>query len=178
MKNIKECLSLEYRGNVGDTRLPHVLLIFLSRDSSWLRWRFIKHMRIANSRKKKDVVWFWHQFHKNILGNRLGYEINGKNIGEGLILYHNGPIVINGDAIIGKNCKLHGDNCIGNNGISNGCPHIGDNVNIGVGAKIIGDVVIADGCFIGAGAVVVSNCFEENSTIVGVPGKKIIGEVV
>ena len=36
---------------------------------------------------------------------------------------------------------LHGDNCIGNNGKTEGCPIIGDNVDIGTGAKILGAIL-------------------------------------
>ncbi len=68
---------------------------------------------------------------------------------------------------------LHGDNCIGNNGKTAGCPIIGDNVDIGTGAKILGAIRIANGVKIGAGAVVVKNCLTENATIVGIPGKEI-----
>ena len=103
----------------------------------------------------------------------LGYEIFSNNIGGGLCLYHNGPIVINRNSIIGSNCSLHGDNCIGNDGISDDCPVIGDNVEIGVGAKIIGNVRIANNVTVGAGAVVVSDILKENSVVVGVPAKII-----
>lgn len=54
-----------------------------------------------------------------------------------------------------------------------GCPIIGDNVDIGTGAKILGAIRIANGVKIGAGAVVVKNCLTENATIVGIPGKEI-----
>lgn len=95
-----------------------------------------------------------------------------KTIGKGLALYHNGPIVVHGKAKIGDYCALHGDNCIGNNGITDECPVIGANVDVGVGAKIIGDVRIADNCKIGAGAVVVSDFLDEGTVIVGVPAHK------
>ena len=52
-------------------------------------------------------------------------------------------------------------------------PQIGDNVDIGVGAKIIGDVTIANGIKIGANAVVNKSFNEENITIVGCPARKV-----
>ena len=52
-------------------------------------------------------------------------------------------------------------------------PVFGDNVYIGPGAKIFGDIKIASGCRIGANAVVCKNCEEENSTLVGVPAKNV-----
>ena len=46
-------------------------------------------------------------------------------------------------------------------------------VFLGSGCKIIGNVKIADNVAVGAGAVVVKDCKEENSTYAGVPAKKI-----
>lgn len=115
----------------------------------------------------------WYQLLRNRIGNRLGFEIGGKEIGAGLAIYHNGPVVIHGKSILGTNCSLHGDNCIGNDGITDDCPVIGNNVDIGVGAKIIGNVHIADDCKIGAGAVVVKDFLEPGSVIGGIPAKKI-----
>lgn len=115
----------------------------------------------------------WYQFLRNRIGNRLGFEISGAGIGAGLAIYHNGPVVIHGKAILGMNCSLHGDNCIGNDGITDDCPVIGNDVDIGFGAKIIGRVRIADNCKIGAGAVVVKDFLEQGSVIGGIPAKKI-----
>ena len=99
--------------------------------------------------------------------------MSGDNVGEGVYLIHNGPIVINSAAVLGKGVKLHGDNCIGNDGITDDCPLIGDGVDIGVGAKILGGVSIASGCVIGAGAVVVKDAPVSGSVLVGVPAKAI-----
>jgi serine O-acetyltransferase len=109
---------------------------------------------------------------KNRLGEKLGLEINTSNTEVGLLMYH-GNIVINGNSRIGKNCHLHGNNCIGNDGKTNICPIIGDNVSLGVGAVVIGNVRIANNIKIAAGAVVVHSFFEEGITIGGVPAKKI-----
>lgn len=68
---------------------------------------------------------------------------------------------------------MHGDNCIGNNGKDDECPIIGSHVDIGVGAKILGGIHIADNCTIGAGAVVVNDFMEPGSVIGGIPAKKI-----
>ena len=74
---------------------------------------------------------------------------------------------------IGKNCKLHGSNCIGNDGKSLAAPVIGDNVRLGVGAKVIGDVHIADDVIIAAGAVVIDSCDIKGATLAGVPAKVV-----
>ncbi len=115
----------------------------------------------------------WYLRRRNKLGNILGFEIWGTNIGKGLTLYHNGPVVINREAVLGDFCKLHGDNCIGNDGVTKDCPVIGNNVDIGVGAKILGGIEIADRVVIAAGAIVVKSVTEPGVTVGGVPAKKI-----
>ena len=90
-----------------------------------------------------------------------------------------GSVIVNGFASVGKNCRIHGAVCIGNRGIGQTdeektvSPTIGDNVDIGVGVSIIGDVHIADDTKIGAGAVVVKSCNELGKTLVGVPAHPI-----
>lgn len=116
---------------------------------------------------------FIYRMSKNILGAKLGIYIPAGVFDEGLHIWHYGNIIVNAESKVGKNCMLHGDNCIGNNGKTEGCPIIGDNVDIGTGAKILGAIRIANGVKIGAGAVVVKSCLIENATIVGIPGKEV-----
>lgn len=110
---------------------------------------------------------------KNKLGLKLGINIPPNVFKEGLMIYHANGIVINKNAKVGKRCKLHGDVCIGNNGITEETPIIGDNVDIGIGTKIIGKVKIANNIIIGANAVVTKSFEEENSVLAGVPAKKV-----
>ena len=92
---------------------------------------------------------------------------------EGLTLYHYGSIVVNGACRIGRNCCIMNNVNIGANGGSSKAPQIGDNVYIGPGAVIYGDIQIADGCSIGANSVVNKSFLEQNSVIVGAPAKVI-----
>ena len=153
--------------------------MFLPRDNCYYRWKYIKYMRYEQFYNEKKgpfnlILCGIYKVRKNRLGRKLGgYEVSGDNIGAGIQIFHNGSIIIHRDAIIGVNCKIHGEVCIGNDGVSNNCPRIGDYVDIGIGAKILGDCYIANGIKIGAGAVVVSSFNEENITIAGVPAKKL-----
>ena len=74
-------------------------------------------------------------------------------------------------AKIGKNCTIYPGVTIGGK-IGNGCPTIGDNCFIGLGAKIIGKVNIGDNVIIAPNAVVVKNV-ASNSVVGGVPAKNI-----
>lgn len=109
----------------------------------------------------------------NIQGNKLGFFISTGCFGEGVKIFHKGDIVINYRSVIGDGCVLHGDNCIGNNGKDLACPVLGKNVDVGIGAKIIGGITIADDIKIGANAVVTKSFTEPGITIAGVPAIKI-----
>lgn len=107
---------------------------------------------------------------KNTLGVKLGFSINENILGEGVILCHPN-IVINPLSKIGQNCIFHGNNCIGNKGFCNDncAPVIGNGVEIGFGAVIIGGVTIADGIKRGANAVVTKSFLKPNTVIAGNP---------
>lgn len=112
---------------------------------------------------------------KNNLSLQLGVEINPFCCGKGTRICHPN-VIINGH--VGDNCVFHGNNVIGNKktGKKISVPKIGNNVDIGTGAIIIGDVVIADNCIIGAGAVVTKTFTVPGTVIAGVPAKEISGE--
>ena len=104
------------------------------------------------------------------LGLALKIEITSNSVGKGLRICHPN-VIING--IVGESCTFHGNNVIGNKatGEKNKIPRIGNNVDIGIGAMVIGDVEIADNCIIGAGAVVTKSFTTPGSVIAGVPAK-------
>ena len=112
---------------------------------------------------------------KNRLGEKLGIEIGPNCFGKGLSIWHYGNIVVNPEVRAGESCTLHGGNCIGNNGTDKAAPVLGDNVDVGFGAVIIGDIRIADGTVIGANAVVNKTITEQGKTYAGVPAHEIEG---
>lgn len=100
---------------------------------------------------------------------KLRAQVNTE-IGTGLKIFHPYNIIINDGVKIGENCILRHNTTIGNNGRNKLCPKLGDNVNIGCGAVIIGEVVIGNDSYIGANTLV-NKSFKENSVIVGFTGK-------
>lgn len=145
-------------------------------------WKWQKTSRYSDYYKHKltntnniffKILYLYYIRKRNKLGLKLGIEIETYNIGRGLFIYHySGGIVINGNSYIGENFHLHGNNCIGNLGLGRkDCPVIGDNVMLGVGAKVLGNVKIANNVKIAAGAVVVKDVVQENCVVVGVPAK-------
>ena len=89
----------------------------------------------------------------------------------GLYIPHTGSIIVNSNARVGKNCQINNNVVIGQN--KGKSPVIGDNVFIGPGAVVSGDVYIADNVWIGANAVVTHNIDTPNALVGGIPAKVI-----
>lgn len=123
-----------------------------------------------NTNHKLRFIFYKMSLHR--MSNLYAIHIGINVCDEGLSIAHVGPVIINGKSHVGKNCRIHVGVNIGANGGEP--PIIGNEVYIGPGAKNFGNIRAADGCRIGANAVVCKNCEEENSTLVGVP-VKIIG---
>lgn len=100
---------------------------------------------------------------------QLNFSIPSKNVGGGIFIQHGYCTGISVRSI-GENCWINQRVTIGYRG--NGCPTVGNNVRVGVGAIIIGDVHIGDNVNIGAGAVVVKDV-PSNTTVVGQPVRYI-----
>lgn len=136
--------------------------------------RFLRKEERYTFNKPNSIKAYWYKAKKNRLGSRLGFIISAGCFGEGLQIEHYGSIIVNPKARIGRNCKMHGNCCIGSTGgYPDDSPVIGDNVDIGQGAQILGGIRIADNVKIGAGAVVVKDVLTPGVTVVGVPGREI-----
>ena len=116
---------------------------------------------------------YWVPEHVREYLRSLGFHLPLNIFDEGLSIAHYGALVVNTRARVGKNCRVHAMVVIGATNGDPAAPIIGDNVYIGAGAKIIGDIRIADGVAIGANAVVVKSIDEPNTTWGGVPARKI-----
>lgn len=80
--------------------------------------------------------------------------------------------MISSSATIGRNCTLRQNVCIGTRYASDDAPQVGDNVEFGVGAVVIGKIRIGNNVRIGANAVVLTD-IPDNSTAVGVPARLV-----
>lgn len=144
------------------------------------RFHFYKVLRYTEYYNNCKNKWY-HRIPKKIINiryqrlcNKYQWTIPINVFDSGLSIIHIGPIVVSGDARIGKNCRIHVCTNIGRapaKGVD-GAPIIGDNVYIGPGVKMFGGINIGDNCVIGANAVV-NKSFPSNCTIAGVPAKKI-----
>ena len=104
---------------------------------------------------------------------RTGIEIHpGAEIDDSLFIDHGSCVVIGETSIIGKNVLMFHGVTLGGTGKEKGKRHptIQDNVTIGAGAKILGNITIGENSKIGANAVVLKD-IPPNSTAVGIPAK-------
>jgi serine O-acetyltransferase len=101
-----------------------------------------------------------------------GIEIHpGAEIGRRLFIDHGLGVVIGETAVVGNDVTLYQGVTLGGTGKEHGKRHptIEDDVVIGGGAKVLGNITIGRNCRIGAGSVVLRSV-PDNSTVVGVPG--------
>lgn len=92
-------------------------------------------------------------------------------IGPGLIIAHFGYIIVTSNSVIGSNCTLRPGVVFGKKlTATTGGPTVGNNVNIGVGTTIVGDVKIGDNVIIGANSVVTKDV-PSNCVIAGAPAR-------
>jgi serine O-acetyltransferase len=98
----------------------------------------------------------------------------GATIGKGFFIDHAVGVVIGETSIIGDNVSIFQGVTLGGVSTSHGKRHptIGNNVTIGAGAKVLGNINIGDNVKIGAGSVVVKDV-PPDSTVVGVPGRVV-----
>jgi serine O-acetyltransferase len=102
-----------------------------------------------------------------------GIEIHpGAQIGSRLFIDHGMGVVIGETSIVGDGVTLYQGVTLGGTGKETGKRHptIGNNVVIGSGANVLGNILIGENCRVGAGSVVLRS-IPENSTVVGVPAR-------
>ena len=107
-------------------------------------------------------------FSEMLLGIELPCEAV---IGDRLVIEHTGTIVISGDAIFGNDCILRQGVTVGlrHRGVR-GSPQLGDRVDIGAGAKLLGPIRIGNDVAIGANAVVLCDV-PDNCIAIGIPAR-------
>lgn len=170
-KELKEFLIQDAKANKRSSTSPK-----LFGDEIWKFQILMRKCDYFHFKRKNNILYnipfAFYKFRYHKLSIKLGFSIPYNIFGKGLSIAHYGAIVINGKTIIGENCRIHTCVNIGVSGDSN-APQIGNNIFIGPGVKIVGDISIADGVCLGAGTVVVKSITEPNTTWAGVPAKKI-----
>ena len=113
------------------------------------------------------------RFLSHIVRFATGIEIHpGATIGDGFFIDHGMGVVIGATTIVGSNVTLYQGVTLGGTSLHTGKRHptLLDNVVVGVGAAVLGDIVVGENSQVGAGSVVVKDV-PPNSTVVGIPGR-------
>lgn len=158
-----------------ERRRPHFISIWES-DIIWKYQKLLRKAEYLHNCKSSGyhkIYYKWIQYRFFRTQVKTGMNIPMNVFGPGLSIAHLGPIVINGFARIGKNCRLHPFTTIGIDGRSGKVATVGDNVYLSNGCKLIGEIEIGSNIVIAAGAVVTKSFTEENAVVGGVPAKVI-----
>lgn len=167
INKIKEDIKVIYEKDPAATNLAEVLFCYPGLQA------LISH-RIAH----KLAYWgvpFIPRFISYLTRIITGIEIHPKaQIGNRFFIDHGEGVVIGETTIIGDDVLIYQQVTLGGTGNEHGKRHptIGNNVIIGAGAKILGNITIGDNTRVGAGSVVVENV-PEHCTVVGVPGRVV-----
>lgn len=154
---------------------PHLISIWES-DVIWKYQRLLRKAEYLHNCKSSGIhklYYKWVQYRLFRMQVKTEMNIPMNVFGPGLSIAHLGPIVINGFAKVGKNCRLHPFTTIGIDGRSGKVATVGDDVYLSNGCKLIGEIEIGNNIVIAAGAVVTKSFVEENAVIGGVPAKVI-----
>jgi serine O-acetyltransferase len=173
MIQTKEQLSkvLEAEGKIYNKKWYYSLPLNMTEQQIlYKHMRYLRKTEYAlNSGKRFSR--YWNMFWLLHIQTRYAISIPLNVVGEGFEIVHLGSVIINANAIIGKNCKIHPGVVIGAN--HDLAPKIGDHVYIGPGAKVFGNIEIADEVQIGANAVVNKSCIQKGAVLVGVPARQV-----
>lgn len=129
------------------------------------RWRY--RVRPSLLRKFFSLIYkMLYKWVQIVTGIELPCEVE---LGRNFVIDHFGGIVISGYARFGDNCRIRNGVVVGLAKADDPCaPIIGNNVDIGAGAKVLGRIAIGNNVLIGANAVVIEDV-PDNSIAVGVP---------
>ncbi len=149
--------------------IKSLIRVFLSDGSSAVvLFRVAEFFR---SIKLGFIGWLFLYISKLINGCVIG---RNAEFGEGFVLMHPNGVIINGGVKAGKKIVIESGVVIGanRNGLPVKVPVLGDDIFIGAGAKILGDIKIGSNVKIGANSVVVKDV-PDGATVVGIPGRVV-----
>jgi serine O-acetyltransferase len=131
------------------------------------RWRY--GIKLPILRKPFSFIYkLLFKFIQIITGIELPCEVQ---IGRNFVIDHFGGVIISGYAQFGDNCRIRNGVVVGLRRVDEKfAPIIGDNVDIGAGAKVLGPIRIGNNVVIGANAVVLSDV-PDDSVAAGVPAQ-------
>ncbi|WP_179334806.1 serine O-acetyltransferase [Winogradskyella costae] len=156
--------------------LASKIINILSPNPIWTFQKALRKLEYYTNCKNKGFFKLYKlylQFKFKKISLKLGFSIPINVFGPGLAIVHYGTIVVNNATRVGKNCRIHACVNIGASGGEKEAPLLGDNIYIAPGAKIYGNIKIANNTAIGANAVVNKSFDKEHTMIAGIPARVI-----
>ena len=155
MQRLSELFSVigeDYRAHGREWSRPGFRAMAVYRFGVWRMTIQSRWLRMVPSFIYKSAF----RFCRNIYGIELPYTAV---IGRGVVIEHQGGIVVHGDTVIGDGSIIRQGCTLGIRSLDrpSDAPVLGCNVNVGAGAAILGKVHIGDGAQIGANAVVLKD---------------------
>lgn len=154
-------LACDWRANQGDLRIQLSLLMFRLCQDARITRNATAH-RLVKVLYKVIVEWTW--------GIRLPWNTD---VAAPLIIHHGTGLVVHAECVLGAGVVLRQNVCLGERAAGAGVPRIGDSVDIGANAVVLGPVTVGARAVVGAGAVVVSDV-ADSETVVGVPARPLV----
>jgi serine O-acetyltransferase len=168
LQSVREDIAAVFESDPAARSHLEVLLLYPGLHAVWAHhlshWLWLHGMRFL-ARVVSQIARLW-----------TGIEIHpGAEIGRRLFIDHGMGTVIGETAIVGDDVTLYQGVTLGGTGKEKGKRHptLGNNISIGSGAKLLGNITIGDNVRVGAGSVVLRTV-PANSTIVGVPGHIVL----
>lgn len=172
IEKLKEDINVIYENDPAAKNLLEVILCYPGLHALIL-------YRLAHRLYKWNIP-FLPRFLSHLTRIVTGIEIHpAARIGRRLFIDHGQGIVIGETAEIGDDVLLYQQVTLGGTGKEKGKRHptLGNNVIVGAGAKILGNITIGDNVRVGAGSVVIQNV-PEYSTVVGIPARIVHRTIV
>jgi serine O-acetyltransferase len=139
--------------------------------------RLIKAIRDYQAARERGGIWASVLRKIAVLRHRFWSAVSSADIplnsqiGIGVVIPHPCGVVIHPNAVIGPNCMIFQQVTLGV-ADGEGAPHIGGHVDIGAGAKVLGNIRVGDHARIGANAVVLNDVLDAQ-TVVGIPARPV-----
>ena len=179
-EDLERYLAEDSRSNSMDgvSCISYALRLMFGSERAHI-WRYIKCLRLCEyylntTAIAHGILAKYYRLKLHRLGFRYGLRIPPNVCDPGIMVWHlaGGGCFVNAKKI-GRNCRLQTGVVIGAaKGSHSGNPVIGDNVEFGPGAKVLGGVTIGHNVFVASNAVVV-NDIPDNCLVGGVPAKVI-----
>lgn len=165
-EQLKKVLQTEER--IYGKKWYYVLPVLLTeRQVLYKHMKYLRKAEYASNNRKLSRYWYLTKLLR--IQTRYGISIPLNVVEEGFEIVHLGSVIINCNARVGKYCRVHPGVCIGAN--HEKAPVIGEKVYLGPGAKVFGDIMLADEIQVGANAVVNKSCEKAGAVLAGVPAK-------